>query len=800
MNVRESCHSRSKKRGRNMTAYSFYIQILIFHLFLVLASGLTTRITTFKATTSSSLKRTRTRQHSENGLPPVLVRPRWKGKRRTESKRRRFCQLFFSSSDEYEYSNTAVDGEVVPNVQILTAALPPSQRLQTSSETSSSQSSSSERFSRVPPWMEKNDQSQPEQVEQEIKWLEYSMLQQHGFSVQDVSDVVKAIYLCASGDVSKIIGSIEFCNLMLRLEDDNTSSLPSPFFVTKDVLLASVLHYCEGVTARRDGVHQKVQYALGMANPERKNQQTSLDVSPSSTTTESFKPSTMVEGNQDDNTSIIDEEDFFPKSSITLREKLADADDRRRQIQEEESLQMTHHFSDSDGIMDLFTMDALRLAQSASRIKRAEIIADVVLTDKRAITKEEYIDMRNLLLSVMDDWRALAIRCVAYLYRLEGVLHSMPHGTGEFLPRSNEAILAARHSIRIYANLSQRLGLHRLKSQLESSAFRILYPRQFAAVSSLFQQKGESMQAVSTFLASQVTKMLHEDQSLMSQLEDLEINSRVKEPYSFWKKLLRKRKKQSTMGRRIVLTRANHISVIDVQDGVALRVILKARKLTPEESIETTRSRERMLCYYVQKLIQAEWPATDLTRVKDYISKPKANGYQSLHHTSAIIHNNQKFPFEVQVRSSEMHDIAEFGVAAHFNYKVGDKPVASLPPAPESSSLASTGSIMRGSIEPCNPEMEESSYIMALENARATLVQSNIFVFLPGTSSALEEGQLLSLPAGAKVIDCLSELRRKHKITTKDSDFQVWKNGRLTVLDEVVRNGDVLLLQDMSAC
>merc|ERR1711939_523721 len=112
-------------------------------------------------------------------------------------------------------------------------------------------------------------------------------------------------------------------------------------------------------------------------------------------------------------------------------------------------------------------------------------------------------------------------------------------------------------------------------------------------------QKGESMQAVSTFLASQVTKMLHEDQSLMSQLEDLEINSRVKEPDSFWKKLLSKRKKQSTMGRRIVLTPTNHISVIDVQDGVALRVILKARKLTPEESIETTRSRERMLCYYV---------------------------------------------------------------------------------------------------------------------------------------------------------------------------------------------------------
>ena len=252
------------------------------------------------------------------------------------------------------------------------------------------------------------------------------------------------------------------------------------------------------------------------------------------------------------------------------------------------------------------------------------------------------------------------------------------------------------------------------------------------------------------------------------------------------------------------LAPATQISVVDVQDGVALRVILEPQKLTPGESVETTLSRERMLCYYVHHLIRAQWPAIDPSRIKDYISKPKPNGYQSLHHTSSIIHNDQEFPFEVQVRSSRMHRIAEFGVAAHFDYKVGSKAIAALPPASAVRHEESQVEIPALGVDVLVSGSEvagnrvESDYISALQMARNELIKSNVYVFLPGTSTALEEGQLLSLPAGSRVSDFLLELRRKHGVKIEDSKFQVWLNGKVARLGDIVGNGDVLSLQDLN--
>jgi (p)ppGpp synthase/HD superfamily hydrolase len=150
-----------------------------------------------------------------------------------------------------------------------------------------------------------------------------------------------------------------------------------------------------------------------------------------------------------------------------------------------------------------------------------------------------------------------------------------------------------------------------------------------------------------------------------------------------------------------------------------------------------------------------------------------------------------------------MHQIAEFGVAAHFDYKIGRKSIAALLPASDSDDVLSSSSattevsvISDERVE--SNEAGESGYISALENARQTLVQSNVFVFLPGSSSALEEGQLLSLPAGAQVVHILAEVRRKYNVETDANYLQVWRNGKLALLDEVVRNGDVLSLQKLA--
>jgi GTP pyrophosphokinase len=210
-----------------------------------------------------------------------------------------------------------------------------------------------------------------------------------------------------------------------------------------------------------------------------------------------------------------------------------------------------------------------------------------------------------------------------------------------------------------------------------------------------------------------------------------------------------------------------------------------------------------MLCYYVHHLIRSRWPAVDPSRIKDYIQRPKPNGYQSLHYSSVITRNGEEIPFEVQVRSEEMHRIAEFGVAAHWDYKLGRAPIAPLPPALLAddvviSDMPSTGGSFLAGGRVGRNEAGESAYIEALKDARSYLVRSNVFVFLAGSSSALEEGQLLSLPAGAQIVDILAELQRKMDLPYDGSELRIWRNGKIALVDEVVGNGDVLLLQDLT--
>jgi ppGpp synthetase/RelA/SpoT-type nucleotidyltranferase len=594
----------------------------------------------------------------------------------------------------------------------------------------------------MPPWLRRGKKFTAKQAESEIEWLEYALLE-HRFAVNDIADVSQAIRLVSTGDRRKIVGCVDFCRLIVRLEEPGTHSYG---FVTKDVLLASILHYAECVTARQQGVYGRLQRA--------------------------------IEGSKDNEPPIslaspLPNYADAEKSPIVSSSKVASTT----------AVQLRKPVSKDPVLLDMpemFTDDVLRLARGASILKRAEMLADVILTGSRPLTKSEYSDVRDMLLSVMEDWRALAIRCVACLYRLEGIMDQVGVGSAQYLQRSPSVILAARESMRIYANLAQRLGMHRLKSQLESLSFRILYPRQFSAVSTLFRQKGESMNVVSSYLSSQISNMLHEDESLIAQLEDLQISARVKEPYSFWRKLLKKRLDQNisaTAGS--LLHPSSELSIIEVQDGVALRVVLKARKWEPEETDDDRRSRERMLCYYVHHLIRRRWPALDESRVKDYIQEPKPNGYQSLHFTSSVSWNNQEFPFEVQVRSEEMHRIAEYGVASHWDYKLGSKNLSAL-----------TAPSQRNS----SNEAGENAYIDALVTARRTLLGSTVYVFLAGSSTALEEGKLLPLPLGSKVSDILTELSKDLTIPSTCSDLQVWRNGQLARLDEYLGNGDVVLL------
>ncbi len=634
----------------------------------------------------------------------------------------------------------------------------------------------------MPPWLERHKRSlTDDELDQDIAWLEYGILEK-GFSVTVVQEIVKCIHMTAGGNLTKMAGIVDFLRLILQLKLEEPQGWG---FLTREVLLASILHYDECLTAREQGVYDWIQVAVQSRRRAAEHQ--AIASSKQNEVSITLHPTANC-------CDIINFPDTVSTSALTFPAK---------------SSTLIDFYAYEDYCED----DVRLLAKGAARIKRAEILAHTVLGASRLSSKEESSKLRGLLLSVMDDWRALAIRCVACLYRLEGILHDWEHGRSQYLERTPEVIQTAKDALNVYATLSQRLGMHGLKAQLEDRAFRILYRRQYQAVSSLYRETGGVMQSVASYMTAQITQVLNCDTSLMAQLEMVQVCARVKEPFSFWKKLLKVRGNKSLLGSHA----AGSLSVTNVQDGVALRVILQARKWTPDEPDETTQNRERILCYYVQNLIRSRWPAVDQSRIKDYIQNPKANGYQSLHFTSAISCRDQEFPFEIQVRSEEMHRSAEFGIAAHWDYKLGSKTMSGMTPPKaiiEDRDLLNSAAITVGKENVadisalCDREQAPGvhqhgtrslnrSYIDALVNSKQSLVQQNVYAFFTG-SFLKEQGRLVALPAGARITDGIAALRQDKSAAEEKRDLAVWRNGRLAAVSDIIANGDVIMLDGYS--
>jgi len=742
---------------------------------------------------------------------------------------------------------------------------------------------------RLPPWLEfleegvepskhaaaAASESSKRRIREEIERLEHSLLSFRGgylFSKTDVTDIIRAIYWCASDgpqkEVPKIVGSVAFCRLLLQLEEEeninkstneynnnvdvdvnikknsnNNRDKSKNYLVTKDILLGSILHFSECVNARYDGDYEEVQQAFGTSSTV-----IGIDDSLSTEKGRSLSMHSIKRNTTNSDTAMVllkDIHNFSSRHDPIVAVEDAEMLSHSLPI----SLQSSRNICslsqeaviNNEAFDNIFTIESLQLAGAASRLKRCEILTSVVLSynsddgngngnrSRRPVKKEEYADIRNLMVSLTDDWRALAIRCVASLFRLEGTLKKPNGEVQSFRHRNPETTHTAKDSLQLYANLSQQMGLYRLRSQIEAKAFRILYPRQFTASSTLFQEHGAAMEAISAYLSNQLKQLLYDDRSLMFELENLQVLSRVKEPFSFWKKLLKRRflpttvtvnnegkdnirgANQSRSQPQFQLMRSSttKLSIMDVNDGVALRVILKARKLDVDESDDTTRGRERILCYYIHHLLRSQWPEIDPARVKDFIRYPKRNGYQSLHHTSKITRNNQDFFFEVQIRSEEMDRLAEFGVAAHSTYKLGSTCLSPEPLSSHStvSSLAkidSSALVISSNEEPNishagdNGFSASGPYIHALQKTRQNLVRSHVYVFLAaGSTSSLETetGQLLTLSAGSTIADAIDSLRRVKNFPLNQQEVQVWLNGKIALLEENIKNGDMILIQ-----
>lgn len=507
-----------------------------------------------------------------------------------------------------------------------------------------------------------------------------------------------------------------------------------------------------------------------------------------------------------------------------------------------------------------FGTHAVKIALDAARLKSMETLAATVVTKKgKLLGKLSSADARNLrslLLTVNEegDWRALAIRSAACLYRLEGLeayrnLMSTAGGPRTTRTVSPEESRASQEALHIYAPLAARLGMFCLKTELEDAAFRTSYPRSHAKVTALCggentNSVGEGMRSVLDEISHQMKRLVQEDCSFMENIENVGVTARVKEPYSVWRKMLK-------ISKGVEGVNARDLSILDIPDAVATRVVFKARKLTPDEPEATTQRREKELCYHLFDLCAQHWPETCDSRFKDYVKNPKENGYQSLHYSSRKRWRGAEWPFEVQIRSSEMHRVAEYGVAAHWSYKRNDidghstpldrtseaylKSVqdwrtkqadrlgrtgdyADLPPmtAPEETEVDEPALYLEEEIRRQRKRDRDETlapYLEALSGAQTDMTRENVFVFVSvqppraveerssSVSSPPTEGTVLSLPTGSRVLDAIrmtekwsSTLESSGQLYDGRNDFVALQNGVRTssLGTELLVSGDVV--------
>jgi GTP pyrophosphokinase len=236
-----------------------------------------------------------------------------------------------------------------------------------------------------------------------------------------------------------------------------------------------------------------------------------------------------------------------------------------------------------------------------------------------SVEERQAENFRKMLLAMVDDIRVIIVKLADRLHNMR-TLHHLPE---------DRRVKIAQETLDIYAPIANRLGMSKLKNELEELCFRYLEPQAYESLRSRVAARRRASETHIDTLKSTVAAKLDE-----AQVAYLHIDGRIKRLYSIWQKL----KKQK-------------IDLEQVYDFVALRVITKSVKD----------------CYAALGIIHNTWSPVP-GRIKDFIAMPRPNGYQSLH-TSVI--SERGAPFEVQIRTEAMHEQAEEGIAAHWKYKEG---------------------------------------------------------------------------------------------------------------------------------
>ena len=362
-----------------------------------------------------------------------------------------------------------------------------------------------------------------------------------------------------------------------------------------------------------------------------------------------------------------------------------------------------------DEIDQLFGPDIGALVDGLTKLKKLDLVT------KEAKQAE---NLRKLLLAIADDVRVLLVKLADRLHNMRTLGHMQPEGRRRI----------AEETLDIYAPLAGRMGMHELREELEDLSFRQLNAEAYAVVSERLTALAERSKDLIAEIEQQLKRKLA-DRGIAA-----EIYGRHKRPYSIWRKMERK-----------------SVGFEQLSDVFGYRVIVR----TLEE------------CYRALGIVHTTWPMVP-TRFKDYVSTPKQNDYRSLH-TTVIGPGNQRV--ELQIRTREMHNIAEYGIAAHALYKDGQGTPSELL-SRESNAYAWLRRTIELLAEGSNPEE-------FLEHTKLELFHDQVFCFTP-------KGKLIALPRKATPIDFAYAVHTDVGNMTVGCKI----NGKIAPLLSELSNGD----------
>ena len=352
----------------------------------------------------------------------------------------------------------------------------------------------------------------------------------------------------------------------------------------------------------------------------------------------------------------------------------------------------------------LFGPDVARLVDGVTKLSKIEALSE----NERAAE-----NLRKFLLAMSEDIRVL-------LVKLADRLHNMR--TLHFIKSEDKRRRIARETMDIYAPLAERVGMYEYMREMQLLAFEQLEPEAYATITGRLAQIRETDGGQVDAIALAIKQALAE-----AGLK-VEVSGREKHPYSIWKKMAER-----------------HVSFEQITDIMAFRVLT-------EDTLD---------CYKALGVLQTTWQMIP-GRFKDYVSTPKSNGYRSLH-TSLIYENSMRM--EVQIRTHEMHRTNEFGLAAHWAYKQGDRPDGQV-------------GWLRDLIEIVDASHDAEEL---LEHTRMAIYQDRIFAFTP-------KGALHQLPKGSTPVDFA------YAVHSDLGNFAIGAtiNGRHMPLRTPLNNGDVV--------